>query len=70
MSEMIDRVAKVLKNDGSPEASPQYTDEARAVIEAMREPTTEMTMSGANDMVSQANVRTIWHDMIDAALAE
>ena len=48
MSEMIERVAKALaKADGDPSVLfDYYLEHARAAIEAMREPTEEMSKAG------------------------
>jgi hypothetical protein len=78
MSEMVDRVAKVLSiaagnhpeacsNDG--EEIPMWTlyvDDARAAIEAMREPTEDMTKAAWDDGIDQP--LQAWHAMINAAL--
>jgi hypothetical protein len=80
MSEMIERIAKVLaKCDAEPEAWPQYTDDAIAAIEAMRTPTKAMairavsecaTIDLATDEDFQAVYIDVWESMIDAALNE
>lgn len=71
MSEMIERVARVI-HTASEEC---FTIEAcgllaRAAIEAMREPTIEMRMDGAVEMVKHSNVGATFTSMIDAALKE
>jgi hypothetical protein len=77
MSEMIDRVAMALKQVWqSGDKNPEYGELARAAIEAMRDPTPDMAISGLNAIVTwrEANAAsgpgaTAWHAMIDAALA-
>ena len=55
-----------------PSAQSPYLDEARAAIEAMREPTEEMIEAGAHENGHQVLrsdlVDQVWVDMIDAAL--
>jgi hypothetical protein len=70
MSEMIERVAKVLATtDGNPDAWPQYSDEARMVIQAMRKPTDAMVGAGAGALLDENSI-TVWQRMIDEALEE
>lgn len=76
MSEMVERVARVLcARNGEPESCLKfYRDDARAAIEAMREPTAAMV--DASDIgdeefnVTNSAVCTIefWRTMIDEAL--
>jgi hypothetical protein len=79
MSEMIDRVYKVLEehfwrddSEGSDCGQMLYIQTAaRLVIEAMREPTAEMLFVGSNDEAgfTERNLLQSWHLMIDEALA-
>lgn len=79
MNEMIERVARAIcKADGQdPDHEGELTDEgtfqwqsyvtdARAAIEAMREPTKAMIAACYPD----EDAGLIWRDMIDAALKE
>lgn len=75
MGSMIERVAKALAKESGradPSAWPQYSDAAKAVIRAMREPDASMlrrvTMSGSD--LNNHNAGTLWVSFIDAALAE
>lgn len=74
MSEMIDRVARALKDQaGEDHALPSWAVMARAAIEAMREPTPNMISAGANACRFQSDwpetaVANAWPDMIEAAL--
>lgn len=85
MSEMIERVAtaiyenrrrmyedRVPFKDLYPSAQRPYLDEARAAIEAMREPTEEMIAAGARGSGedSQDVALGAWEAMIDAALSK
>lgn len=69
---MIERVAKALSDlwyDSSGTASEK--EQARAAIEAMREPTEEMIFSGGKTpYYGRDTPRIFWHVMIDAALSE
>lgn len=80
MSEMIDRVARAMAaNDSGPEGSTLfafhwrefgegYVRNARAAIEAMREPTQKMSVSGVGgDPEEDAQT---YRQMIEAALKE
>lgn len=67
MSEMIERVAKALGGgdwDSCPNDRPRWREDARAAIEAMREPTEEM-IEAANEC--EASWKSIWPAMLDAA---
>lgn len=73
MSEMVERVARaIVARRNLPEGSEINWDafiaDARAAITAMSEPTKKMCMNGANDMVSEINVRNIWRDMVEESL--
>ncbi len=78
MSEMVERVAKVLASRNSDAKWTWYLNDARAVIEAMREPTEAMCKAqGTNNLGSPDNVSgyldcwsadDVWRAMIDAAL--
>lgn len=68
MSEMIERVAKLIR-DIADKAGERVADDvsfemARAVIEAMRDPTEEMIREGSGFAQSEF----AWEAMIDAAL--
>jgi hypothetical protein len=74
--DMIERVARAIAGcetaddwgDLTSHWQEQFRKEARAAIEAMREPTTDMCEAGW-DGFDDANVaRSVWHAMIDAAL--
>lgn len=80
MSEMIERVARAIASN-PPDERTEYRDSgpvivrdfertARAAIEGMREPTIEMRMDGAVEMVKHSNVAAAFTSMIDAALKE
>lgn len=81
MSEMVERVARAIY-EGTPRNKPYdhlsafkrkgYEAEARAAIEAMREPTEAMCTAGrlANmSIIGGYGGPTSWEAMIDAALA-
>lgn len=75
MSEMVGKVARAIarKNTGSGINWPSFVEEARAAIEAMREPTEAMVDAGVLDVkadVSFFDVNETWQAMIDAALSE
>ncbi len=79
MSEMIERAARAIATslEVSPESWRDHVDEARAVIQAMREPTEAMIRAGegeifehranADDWALQAT-KEGWEAMIDEAL--
>jgi len=73
MSEMVDRVAKVLaKADGEADGDVSvmfdyYLELARAAIEAMREPTLEM-INAAKWEDGSHTARIVWAEMINEAL--
>lgn len=83
MSEMVERVARAICCSGGcwrvrdpryisqlPCAAPTYLQEARAAIEAMREPTVAMEQAGADASEGSTGLAWgIWGVMIDAALA-
>jgi hypothetical protein len=60
MSEMIERVAKAIREAENPDSADQYVDMALAAIEAMREP---RKFAFAPDITD-----VIWDRKIDAAL--
>jgi len=85
MSEMVERVARAIAAAADDTDWELYRSEARAAIEAMREPTEAMlaavipypenttvprpTMEAAT-MADRLAFRSRWQDGIDAALAE
>ena len=67
MSEMVERVAKALAGLSDMDSEWQlFSDQARAAIEAMREPTKAMVEVG--DIELPVSSYVVWQDMIDAAL--
>ena len=76
MSEMIERVAKVLMKSSfscsweqlSPHYQEGYLSDARAAIEAMREPTEEMIGVSPRIPGLRAEIIATYKDMIDSAL--
>lgn len=75
MNEMVERVAKAMaKADADNPAWKMYVREARAALEALREPTVEMLVAAQEEWmcVRAAEERGdfIWRAMIDAALSE
>jgi len=77
MNEMIERVAKAIKDSDSYQDYKDYKGYARAAIEAMREPTEEMIEAGGGvisewngDMTpaTEAAAQIAWPAMIDEAL--
>ena len=76
MSEMVERLVGILIKVTSTFScgSMDYEDAARALIAAMREPTSEMHAAGdaalsSSDYQCECDELKIWHAMIDAALA-
>lgn len=81
MSEMIERVAKVIWNIHSSSFNDgvgldddlMYLDMARAAIEAIRDPTIEMEIAAQEDWMCVRAVEdrgaVIWRAMVDAALS-
>jgi hypothetical protein len=74
---MVERVAWVLQRQDesfgpSEELDPAFLDEARAVIEVMREPTEAMKELGQRyqDEECPMTSEAFWQMMIDAALSE
>jgi hypothetical protein len=64
---MIERVARAIEGAVNRD---DYEDMARAAIEAMREPNTEMKKAGASpDYSCGDDAADIWRLMIDAALS-
>ena len=75
MSEMVDAVAvaifKALAGEPNCLISRVGADKAaRAAIEAMREPTPEMLLAGAENTPDRIDMHYPWLAMIDAALGE
>lgn len=74
MTDMIERVARAISV--APFPSKASLRKARVAIEAMREPTDKMVQGAEDGMVYTQDLtfgqisRFVWHDMIDAALAE
>jgi len=77
MSEIVERVAKAIMGAENPDALDQYTEMARAAIEAMREPTQDMRLAGVAEWCkpdatleheSTLVFNVIWRAMVDAAL--
>ncbi len=73
--EMVERVARVLAPEHEEPLEPGLAraiamDEARAVIEAMREPTEAMKNAGFAMLLGNVPVAMIWRAMIDAALVK
>ena len=72
MSEMIERIATVMRAAYVTDINPHWNGVARAVIEAMREPTEAMAVAGAewvdDGMALKTSAETVWQAMIDAAL--
>lgn len=74
MSEMIERVAKALR-DSHGRTGHSFEDDARAAMEAMRSPTPQMLDSGAEahagrGYVTATSIDYLWEAMIDAALSD
>lgn len=70
---MIERVAAAMGSEYVREAGNQdFLNIARAAIEAMREPTPEMTRGrhAGGEAISDVEAECIWEDMIDAALSD
>lgn len=61
-----------------PRFADQVRDQARAALAAMREPTAAMTMKvptyivddGDGVIITEHDMRSVWHEMIDEALQE
>ncbi len=70
MSEMIDRVARSMQDKGTPSFTCTWEDCARAAIEAMREPTKAMALTGYPGHAGYGDVEAAatWRKMIDEAL--
>lgn len=47
-----------------------YTNQARAAISALREPSQDMADAGVNARESHGSVASVWEAMTDAALKE
>ena len=80
MSEMIERVAKAIHHYRPNRVEPwercveSYKKElrmqAKAAIEAMREPTNKMVKPYIDAYYRDEDMKTAWREMIDAALKE
>lgn len=76
MSEMIERVARAIcettSGTGDDHQWEMFVDEARAAIEAMREPTPQMVDSGmaCEAGTFEEDIQRIFKTMIDTALSE
>lgn len=66
----VSNVLDLLKAISGGKLYEEVIDDARAVIEAMREPTDSMTILGAHASLSDLPALTVWQAMIDAALKE
>lgn len=66
MSSMIERIAGVLADNAGD--GRDYTDVARAVIKAMRDPTEQMRSAMEEDIDWDGDVVRAYHAAIDAAL--
>lgn len=72
MSEMIERVAKAIMSEESPDSLDQYSAMARAAIEAMREPSRAMVEAMSKTVGENrdpAPTAAAWYAMIDVALS-
>lgn len=77
MSEdMVERVARAIayavslqSDSGVPPKWSEWRDEARAAIEAMREPTPDMFLAAEKAGISFQTQQRVWPAMIDAALS-
>lgn len=69
---MIERVAKAISaaQTQTPDMWQAFLPEARAAIEAMREPTEEMVWSHEVPHYGPDEAREAWRAMIDAAMKE
>ena len=74
---MIEQLAKAIHarndhgstwNDLDIYSKNEYREDARAAIEAMREPTSEMFETAAYYLGGSDRVRAVWYDLIDAML--
>lgn len=81
MSEMVERVGEALRKEclaifGSTWSNDNAWRLAKAAIEAMRQPTPEMSAAGTRigddfySGVADYEAEGIWEDMIDAALSD
>lgn len=85
MTEMVERVARYLDPTAfafgyqAAERRPAVLEQARELIQLMREPTDAMVLAGAQyhddnwrptHAREDTNAEAIWQDMLDAALAE
>lgn len=77
MSEMVERVKAAIAEKFAPAvdmrapyAKVMIDLAARAAIEAMREPTEEMSVEGCYALLGNPSLNDIWHPMIDAALGK
>jgi hypothetical protein len=79
MSEMVERIAKVIAAyNGEGYGAQNFLEDARAVLEEIREPTDAMAEAGGDayangnpeDAISRYGLKDAWRRMIDAALAD
>lgn len=70
MSEMVERVEEAIRRRMARDGGYELSDLARAAIEAMREPTTDMENAGAEADDYGLDAVQSWSVMIDAALKE
>jgi hypothetical protein len=68
MSEMVERVAKVLRDNFDPGWEPDFQEMARDAIKAMREPTDEMIWAAEQTHSEELAARFAWQSMIDVAI--
>lgn len=69
---MIERVARAISKSRVDDDYHwrEYRQEARAAIEAMREPSLMMQSAALPYVMRQHQTRDVWRSMIDAALSE
>jgi hypothetical protein len=70
MSDMVERVAKAIMAAENPDSADQYSEMARAAIEAMREPTKDMAIMGHSELIEGGDIHSVWDAMIDEAIQE
>jgi len=69
MSEMVDRIVRVLKTECRMSEPEEYV--ARAVLRAMREPPTEAMDIADHAIITDSwerSAKSVWQAMIDAAV--
>lgn len=70
---MIEKVARAIAlSNRAPDSDdwPVYVNDAKAAIEAMREPTEVMVEDGQDARLDGGGYYDVWRAMIDAALRE